>query len=58
MLMQRFTFNGLEVNTIIDTGASLSAISPALLKRFNSDGAVYYGTALIMASGQQMKPEK
>jgi hypothetical protein len=58
LVMQRVTCNGLEVNAIIDTGASLSAISPALLKRFNSDGAVYDGPALIMASGQQMKPEK
>ena len=56
--MQRVTCNRLEVKAIRDTGASLSAISPALLKRFNTEGAIYDGPALIMASGQQMKPEK
>ena len=58
LVIQRVTCMGLEVNAIIDTGASLSVFSPALLKRFNPEGATNNGPTLIMASGQQMKPEK
>ena len=58
LVIQQVVCNGLEINAIIDTGASLSAISPALLKRFNSEGKTYNGPLLIMASGQEVKPEK
>ena len=58
LVIQQVVCNGLEINAIIDTGASLSAISPVLLKRFNSEGKTYNGPLLIMASGQEIKPEK
>ena len=48
----------MQVDAIIDTGACLSAISPSLLKKFNTEGTAYEGPTLIMASGQEVKPKK
>ena len=48
----------MQVDAIIDTGDCLSAISPSLLNKFNTEGSAYEGPALIMASGQEVKPQK
>ena len=58
LVIQREICNGIEIDAIIDIGASLLAISPVLLKHFNSEGNTYQGPLLIMASGQEIKPEK
>ena len=58
MVVQPVFCNGIQVDAIIDTGACLSAISPSLLKKFNTEGTAYEGSALIMASGQEVKPKK
>ena len=57
LVKQQVICNG-QVEVLIDTGASLSTISPVLLKKNNSEGKPYVGPLLIMASGQEVKPEK
>ena len=58
LVIQRVIWNGIEIDAIIDTGASLSAISPVLLKPFNPEGNTYNGPSIITASGQEIIPEK
>ena len=57
LITKKVSCSNVEVNAVVDTGAGISVISPALRDRLQLQSSKWEGRFLLLANGQKAHPE-